>query len=98
MFLPMCMIGTTFSIFSSGWRSRLQFLIAKSVASLPHLAYQTFSVAVFFLQFLQWFSTYNENEGETQNINEAQEIPAPKANCVRAICIAFWGKFYCMCN
>ena len=92
MFLPMCMIGTTFSIFSSGWRSRLQFLIAKSVASLPHLAYQTFSVAVFFLQFLQWYSPYNENEGEMQNIDEAQEIPAPKTDCVRAYLYCFQGQ------
>lgn len=68
----------------SSWRAKLQFLLTQSLSSVPHLAYQMFSMAVFFLQFLQWYSTYRETEGETHSITEAQSIPAPKLPNVSA--------------
>ena len=57
---------------------KLKFLLSKTASSLPDMAFQTFSSAVFFLQFLQWYSTYSQTQGERETITAASAVAAPK--------------------
>ncbi|KAF6036618.1 PEX12 [Bugula neritina] len=66
-------------VFSQGSVQQvLKSLLTKLTVSLPHYVYQLFSSAIFFLQFLQWYSNYTQSEGETRAISVAASIPAPK--------------------
>ncbi|XP_067934208.1 peroxisome assembly protein 12-like [Watersipora subatra] len=57
---------------------KIKFLVHKAMSSAPNVAFKAFSSGIFFLQFLQWYSTYQQTEGEKEAITIAAEISPPK--------------------